>query len=197
MTKKFGPKLKNGSLSNLPLESLKFYFLYVLFRRFSIRQRHITSDSPYRSPCIIFCNFPFFSPSQSCFCAVCREKVLIKPNMDLEELTKLVCDHEAMELINASLKTETTKPNKPASLRRRPCPQQEKINQRRKQRSQKKTRKKLPDEAYKVGCWCFGAQHSRSNCKADRSGMVCDILWILSLAKLWSQIVAALGTQVC
>ena len=51
MAKKFGPKSKNGRLSNLPIESLEFNFLYVLFRRFPIHQRHITSHSPNRSPC--------------------------------------------------------------------------------------------------------------------------------------------------
>ena len=45
------------------------------------------------------------------------EKVLIKPDMDLEELTNLVCEHQAMELINASFKTKTTKCNKPAKLK--------------------------------------------------------------------------------
>ena len=44
--------LKSGRLSNLPIESLEFNCLKVLFRRFSIRQRHIASHSPNRLPCM-------------------------------------------------------------------------------------------------------------------------------------------------
>ena len=51
MTRKFGPQLKNVRIPNLPIESLELTFLYVLFRRYSIRHRHITSHSPNRSPC--------------------------------------------------------------------------------------------------------------------------------------------------
>ena len=46
----------NGKLSNLPICTIEFYFLYVLLRGLSIRQRHITSDIPYRSPCTTFLN---------------------------------------------------------------------------------------------------------------------------------------------
>ena len=51
MTKIIGSKLKNGRLSNLPIESFELIFFNVLFRRFSMCQRHITSHSPNRSPC--------------------------------------------------------------------------------------------------------------------------------------------------
>ena len=47
----FGLMLMNGRLSNLPIESLEFNCLNVLFRLFSICQRHITSHSPSRSSC--------------------------------------------------------------------------------------------------------------------------------------------------
>ena len=52
MTKKIYPKLNNGWFSKLPKECLEFNLLNVLFRRFSIHQRHIISHSPNRSPCI-------------------------------------------------------------------------------------------------------------------------------------------------
>ena len=42
-----------------------------------------------------------------------REKVLLKPDIELEALTTLVTDHEAMELINASLKAEPEKLPRP------------------------------------------------------------------------------------
>ena len=42
---KICPKLKNGRLSHLPIESLDLNFLNVLFRRFLICQSHITSHS--------------------------------------------------------------------------------------------------------------------------------------------------------
>ena len=47
----FGLKLMNGKLSNLPIWPLEIIFLLVLFRPFSICQRHFTSYSLYRSPC--------------------------------------------------------------------------------------------------------------------------------------------------
>ena len=42
---------KIGRLSNLPIESPESNCLKILFRRFSICQRHITSHSPSRSSC--------------------------------------------------------------------------------------------------------------------------------------------------
>ena len=45
--KKISLKWKNDKLSNLPIWTIEFIFLYVISRRFSIRQRHITSHSPY------------------------------------------------------------------------------------------------------------------------------------------------------
>ena len=53
MTIFFGPNWRNGKLSILPIWTIKLNFLYVLFRQLSICQRHITSHSPYRSPCNI------------------------------------------------------------------------------------------------------------------------------------------------
>ena len=64
MTKKNGSKWKNGKLSNLPIWTIGLNLLYVLFWRFPIGQRHITSHSSYISPysCLTTINAP---PTQS------------------------------------------------------------------------------------------------------------------------------------
>ena len=102
-----------------------------------------------------------------------REKVLLKPDMDLNALTKLVTDHEVIELNNASLKAEPARLPKPVKAKEEAMSAAE-----RGKKFAEKTRKprnKLPDEAYKGGCWCCGAEHSRSECKADKSNMVCQL----------------------
>ena len=104
-----------------------------------------------------------------------REKVLLKPDMDLEALTKLVSDHEAIELINASLKTEPTKPAKPVKPKEEAMPAAEKERGKKDAEKSRKPRKKLADEAYKVGCWCCGEQHGRSDCKTDKSVMLFEL----------------------
>ena len=38
-----------------------------------------------------------------------------------------------------------------------------------------KPRRKLPDEAYHMGCWICGGQDRRDNCDADRSSMLCEM----------------------
>ena len=98
-----------------------------------------------------------------------REKVLSKPDMDLEALTKLVAEFEAMELINASLRAKQPKTPKPVKAKEEAMPAAEKERKKRDGEKESKPRKKLPHEAYKVCCWCFGGQHSRSECKADKS----------------------------
>ena len=50
LTKIMGPKWKNGKLSNDPIWTDELNFSWPV-EAFSIRQRHITYNSPYRSPC--------------------------------------------------------------------------------------------------------------------------------------------------
>ena len=73
--------------------------------------------------------------------------MLGKPDMNLEALTKLVVDHEAMELIKASITTEPAKPTKPVKLKEEALPAAEKEKGKKEAEKTKRTRKKLPDEA--------------------------------------------------
>ena len=55
MAKKMGPTFFKNVTNRI--ESLGLNFLYVLFRHFSICERHITSHSPNRSPSQLFQRF--------------------------------------------------------------------------------------------------------------------------------------------
>ena len=44
-----------------------------------------------------------------------------------------------------------------------------------KKKNEDKLRRKLPDEAYKMGCWICGGEHRREMCDAEKSAMLCNI----------------------
>ena len=44
-----------------------------------------------------------------------------------------------------------------------------------KRKSEEGLRQRLPNEAYKMGCWICGEDHRRNLCNADKSSMVCNI----------------------
>ena len=41
-----------------------------------------------------------------------------------------------------------------------------------KKKNEDKLRRKLPDEAYKMGCWICGGEHRREMCDAEKSAML-------------------------
>ena len=104
-----------------------------------------------------------------------REKVLRKPDMDLEALTKLVDELEAMELIHASLRTEPGKTPKIVKAKEEAMQVAEKEKKKKEADKDKRVKRKLPEEAYQMGCWVCGGQHRHDNCKVDKSGMICEM----------------------
>ena len=44
-----------------------------------------------------------------------------------------------------------------------------------KKKTEERPRRKLPDEANKMGCWICGSDHRRDVCNADKSGMLCEM----------------------
>ena len=99
--------------------------------------------------------------------------------MTLDDMTILVAESEAMDVINASLKPVHPKipPNKGKS-KEDAMPAIDKPLKKKKSEDKpekEKPRRKLPDEAYQMGCWICGGQHKRDNCDADRSNMLCEM----------------------
>ena len=100
--------------------------------------------------------------------------------MTLDAMTVLVAESEAMDIVNKSLKSDQqkpppgkgpkakedsmtaleTKPGKPPKQKKKP---------------EEGLRRKLPDEAYNMGCWICGGDHRRDLGDADKSSMVCNI----------------------
>ena len=78
-----------------------------------------------------------------------REKVLRQQDMTVEAMTSLVAKSEAMEIVNASLKPK--QPRFP-----KPKPKEEALPAVEKPVKKRELEKKLPDEAYQIGCWIFG-----------------------------------------
>ena len=107
-----------------------------------------------------------------------REKVLGHHDMTLDEMTILVAESEAMDVINASLKPEHSKvPPSKAKPKEDAMPAVEKpLKKKSEEKPEKeKLRKKLPDEAYHIGCWICGGQHRCDSYDADRSNMLCEM----------------------
>ena len=97
--------------------------------------------------------------------------------MTLEAMTTLVAESEAMEIINASLKPE--QPNFPTGKgtkqKEDAMPAVEKPSKKGEAEKKEKPRRKLPDEAYQMGCWVCGGQHRRDSCDANKSNMICEL----------------------
>ena len=105
-----------------------------------------------------------------------REKVLKQQDMTLDEMTTLVAEAEAMDIINNSLKPEHTKvPQGKGKTKEDAMPALEKPVKKKKAVDKEKPRRKLPDEAYQMGCWICGGQHRRDTCDADKSNMICGL----------------------
>ena len=108
-----------------------------------------------------------------------REKVIKDQSMTLDAMTVLVAEAEAMDIVNNSLKSDHQKqpPGKGpkpkedsmTALETKPKPPKQK------KKAEEGPRRRLPDEAYKMGCWICGEDHRRDLCEADKSSMVCNI----------------------
>ena len=98
--------------------------------------------------------------------------------MTLDEMTILVAESEAMDVINASLKPEHSKvPSSKGKPKEDAMPAVEKpLKKKLEEKPEKeKLRRKLPDEACHMGCWICGGQHRCDSCDADRSNMLCEM----------------------
>ena len=86
-----------------------------------------------------------------------------------ERENSMAAESEAMDVINASLKPEHPKfpPNKVKS-KEDAMPAIDKPLKKKKSEDKpekEKPRRKLPDEAYQMGCWVCGGQHRRDSCQ--------------------------------
>ena len=110
-----------------------------------------------------------------------REKILRKPDITLDEMTVLIAELEAMDIVNNTLKLDTPKVPHGDGKKKKEDAMQAQTGMKQtdmKQGKKKKVeapRRRLPDEAYRMGCWICGADHRRENCDADRSTMKCNI----------------------
>ena len=110
-----------------------------------------------------------------------REKVLRDPDMTLDDMTILVADVEAMDIVNNSLKHDQPKvtPGNGKKTKEDAMQAQGEVKPGKtvkpKKKNEDKLRRKLPDEAYKMGCWICGGEHRREMCDAEKSAMLCNI----------------------
>ena len=109
-----------------------------------------------------------------------RKKVLKYQDMTLDDMSVLVADVEAMDIVNNSLKSEQPKlpPGKGQKTKEDAMPALEVKpgkTLKPKKKTEEKPRWKLPDEAYRMGCWICGGEHRRDVCDADKSSMFCNI----------------------
>ena len=100
-----------------------------------------------------------------------REKVLRKQDMTLDEMTMLVAEAEAMDIINNSLKSEQPKvPHVKGPKAKEDAMQAlevKPVKPLKKKKTEDRPRRKLPDEANKMGGWICGGDHRRDVCDAD------------------------------
>ena len=101
-----------------------------------------------------------------------KEKVLRQQDMTLEAMTTLVAKLEAIEINNASLKPKQPKfpPGKGAKLKMEYMLAVEKPVKKKKKEAEKKEKAmtKMPNEAYKMGCWICAGQHRRDRCDTKK-----------------------------
>ena len=104
-----------------------------------------------------------------------REKVLKDQDMRLDEMSILVADVEAMDIINNSLKSEQPMLplGKGQNSKEDTIPAQE-VKPGKLLKPKKKTEER-PDDAYKMGCWICGGEHRRDVCNEDKSCMLYNI----------------------
>ena len=101
-----------------------------------------------------------------------RKKVLKYQDMTLDDMSVLVADVEAMDIVNNSLKSEQPKfpPGKGQKTKEdamRALEVKPGKTLKPKKKTEEKPRRKLPDEAYRMGCWICGGEHRRDVCDAD------------------------------
>ena len=108
-----------------------------------------------------------------------REKILKKPDITLDEMTVLIAELEAMDIVNSTLKLDTPKvPHGDGKKKKEDAMQaQTEMKQVKKKKVEvvPQPQRQLPEEAYKMGCWICGGDHRRENCDADKSTMKCNI----------------------
>ena len=96
--------------------------------------------------------------------------------MTLEAMTTLVAESEAMDIINASLKPDQHKlPPSKGKPKEEAMTTVETPLKKKKAEEKEKPRRKLPDEAYQMGCWVCGGQHRRDSCDTEKSKMLCKL----------------------
>ena len=96
--------------------------------------------------------------------------------MTLDEMTTLVAKAEAMYIINNSLKSEEPKVTQVKGPKAKEDAMQAlKVKPLKKKKTEKRPRRKLSDEAHKMGCLICGGDHRRDVCDADKSCMLCEI----------------------
>ena len=97
--------------------------------------------------------------------------------MTLEAMPTLVAESEAMDLINASLRSEQVKvpPGKVAKPKEEAMQAVKKPVKKKEADKKERPKRKLPDEAHQMGCWICAGQHRRDSCDADKSTMVCEL----------------------
>ena len=105
-----------------------------------------------------------------------RERDLKKQDMTLEVMTTLVAEAEAMDITNNSLKSEQPKVTQVKGPKaKEDAMQAVEVKPLKKKKTKERPRRKLLDEAYKMGCWICGGDHRRNVCDADKSCMLFEM----------------------